>query len=132
MSETDLIQACFNWVTLAYTASQWWITVTTALVVGTYIGARHIPDWLFGLITVLYLCTAISVMFEMWEYSELALSYGFRMTQMRIANHEFGSNTEPAFIFRFLNGWTNYAIIALGTVGAMSFSFIHWRHERAA
>ena len=132
MTEIDLIQASASWINLAYTTGQWWITVTTALVVATYLAAKHIPAWLFGLIVVLYLITAISVIFEFKVYSDLAISYGVRLSQLRAVNHELASNLEPSPILRGINGAANYIIIALGTIGAMSFSFIHWRKARSA
>jgi hypothetical protein len=132
MSEIDLNQAAIGWINLAYTSGQWWITVTTALVVATYLGAKHIPTPLFGLIVALYILTAISVLFEFKEYGDLAISYGLRMSQLRAQNHEFASNLEPSAILRWINGWTNYAIFALGTVGAIAFSFLHWRQARSA
>lgn len=132
MKEIDLIQATIGWITLSYTAGQWWITVTTALVIATYLAAKHIPAWLFVLVVFLYLLTAVSVLFEFKEYSDLAFSYGVRMTEMRIANHDLGSAAEPSAAWRAINGWANYVIIAIGTIGAISFSFIHWRRVRSA
>lgn len=132
MTEADLVQATVSLINLAYTTGQWWITVTTALVVVTYLAAKHIPAWLFAVIVTLYILTAVSVMFEFSEYSELAFSYGLRMTQTRIANHELASNTEPSAVLRQINAAMNYVIIALGTFAAIAFSFIHWRKTRAA
>jgi hypothetical protein len=130
MKEMDLIQAAIGFINLSYTAGQWWITVTTALVVATYLAAKHIPAWLFALIALLYVLTAVSVLFEFKEYSDLAVSYGVRMTQLRVLNHDMGTAVEPSAAWRFTNAWTNYFIIAIGTLVATSFSFLHWRKVR--
>jgi MFS superfamily sulfate permease-like transporter len=130
VSEIDLIQASATWATLAYTTSQWWVTVTTALVLATYFAAKHIAPWFLGVIFVLYVLTAISVIFELSEYSEVSLSYGIQMTQMRVAHHEIGTSADANFILRLINNYINYAIIAIGTFAAIAFSFIHWRKER--
>jgi hypothetical protein len=132
MKEIDLIQATIGWITLSYTAGQWWITVTTALVVATYLAAKHIPAGLFGLVVFLYLLTAVSVLFEFKEYSDLASAYGMRVTEMRIANHDPGATVAPGAVWGLINSWANYVIIAIGTFGAISFSFIHWRKARSA
>ncbi len=132
MKEADLIQAAVSWINLAYTASQWWLTVTTALVVATYLAAKHIPAWLFALVVFLYVVTAVSVLFEFKEYGDLAYSYGVRLTQLRLANHDLGSNAEPNAIWRLINAWALYVIIAVGTIVAIAFSFIHWRKARSA
>jgi hypothetical protein len=132
MTEIDLIQATTSFIGLAYTTGQWWITVTTALVVATYLAAKHIPAWLFALIALLYVLTAVSVIFEFSEYGELANSYAMRMTQLRIASHELASGAEPNAALGRMNGLLNCAIFAIGTFGAISFSFIHWRKARMA
>jgi hypothetical protein len=132
MKEVDLVQATVSWLNLAYTTSQWWITVTTALIVVTYFAAKHIPAWLFAVVVLLYLVTAVSVLFEFSEYSELSYSYGIRMTEMRIANHVPGADAEPSAILRHINGVANYVIIVAGTFLAVAFSFIHWRKTRNA
>ncbi len=41
MKEIDYVQAVATWINLSYTAGQWWITLTTALLVATYFAARH-------------------------------------------------------------------------------------------
>ncbi len=41
MTEIDPSLAVSSRVALAYTSSQWWLTVTTALVIATYLAARH-------------------------------------------------------------------------------------------
>ncbi len=132
MKEIDLVQAAIGWITLSYTAAQWWVTITTALLVATYLAAKHVPVWLFGLVAFLYVLTALSVLFEFKEYGDLAFSYGIQLTQMRLADHALGAGTEPNALLRTINAWTNYMIVAIGTVGAISFSFVHWRKARSA
>lgn len=132
MTEVDLSQISTSWAALAYTSSQWWLTVTTALIVATYLAAKHIPRWMLALIALLYILTAISVIFEVSEYSELAYSYGVRMTELRIAHHEIGAGGEPNALWRYLNNALNLSIFAIGSLGALAFSFIHWRKVRAA
>jgi hypothetical protein len=130
MTEIDLNQAITSWGALAYTSSQWWLTVTSALVVATYLAAKHIPVWLFALIALLYVLTAISVIFEVSMYGELSYSYGVKLVELRIANHEMGAS--PPDFWRHLNNFVVYAIFAIGSLGALAFSFIHWRSVRSA
>ena len=132
MTETDLNQAITAGGSLAYTSSQWWLTVTTALVVATYLAAKHIPAWLFGLIALLYVLTAMSVIFEVSTYSELSYDYGVRLIELRSANHEFGATAMPGAFWRHFNNFIVDAIFVLGSVGAIAFSFIHWRNARKA
>jgi hypothetical protein len=132
MTEADLSQISTSWAALAYTSSQWWLTVTTALIVATYLAARHIPRWLMVLIALLYIFTALSVIFEVSEYSELSYSYGMRMTELRVAHHEIGAVGEPSALWKYLNNALNLSIFAIGSLGALAFSFIHWRKERSA
>jgi len=131
MTEIDLNQAVTAWATLAYTSSQWWLTITTALVVATYVAAKHIPSWLFVLVILLYAFTAISVIFEVSQYSELSYDYGLRLTAMRLGGNEPGAAGEPGAWVRHLNLFMVYAIFVLGSVGACAFSFVHWRKARA-
>lgn len=91
-----------------------------------------IPSCLFAFVAVLYILTAISVIFEFKEYSDLAYSYGVHLSQVRAQNHELGSDVEPNAVLRLIDGSMNYAIIALGSIGAISFSFTHWRKMRNA
>src|ERR1700754_656862 len=79
MTEADLSQISSSWAALAYTSSQWWLTITTALVVATYLAAKHIPRWLMALIALLYILTAISVIFEVSNYGQISYDYGMRM-----------------------------------------------------
>jgi hypothetical protein len=132
MTEIDLIQASSIWINLAYAAGQWWITVTTAMVLAVYFAAKQIAPWFLGLIVLLYLLAATSAVFEMSVYTQLALGYGVQVTQMRIAHHELSATVEPSFALRLINGYTNYLIVAIGTFGAIGFSLIHWRKVRAA
>jgi hypothetical protein len=132
MTEIDLNQAITSWGSLAYTSSQWWLTVTTALVVATYLAAKHIPAWLFALIALLYALTALSVIFEVSIYSELSYGYGVRLMELRISNHEIGAEAQPGALWRHFNLFLNYAIFAVGSLGALSFSFVHWRKARSS
>ena len=98
MKEIDLIQAMASWINLAYTAANWWITVTTALIVATYFAAKHIPAWFFALIVLLYLLTAISVVFEVSDYSVQAYSYGVRLAELRAASHIRLNQLQPGTV----------------------------------
>ena len=132
MTEADLNQAITSWGSLAYTSSQWWLAVTTALVVATYLAAKHIPVWLFALIAALYVLTAAAVIFEVSTYSELSYDYGVRLAELRSANHEFGAGSLPDAFWRHFNNFLVDAIFVLGSLGAIAFSFIHWRKARIA
>ncbi len=132
MTEADLNQAITSWGSLAFASSQWWLTVTTALVVATYLAAKHIPLWLFALIAALYVLTAVAVIFEVATYSELSYDYGVRLAELRSANHEFGAGNLPAAFWRHFDNFLVDAIFVLGSLGAIAFSFIHWRKARIA
>ncbi|HEY2033471.1 MAG TPA: hypothetical protein VGH02_07250 [Rhizomicrobium sp.] len=129
MTEAELVQASAVWANLAYTTSQWWLTVTTALVLATYFAAKNIAPWFFALIVLLYMTTAISVIFELSEYSNLSFIYGTRIVQL--AHPELNANVIPSTFDRLVNNYANCIIIALGTFGAISFSFVHWRKARS-
>jgi hypothetical protein len=130
MKENDLIQAFASWTELAYTAGQWWITVTTALLVATYFAAKHIPPWFFALILLLYLLTALSVIFEVTEYGSMAEEYGTRLVQFRAANHIPQADIQPFVNFGIVNSLIVYATFVLGSFSAAAYSFAHWRKVR--
>lgn len=132
MKEIDLVQAMASWINLAYTAGQWWITVTTALVVATYFAAKHIPAWFFALVVLLYILTSVSIMYEVSAYTTLAFNYGTRLAEFRAQTHVRSTEFEPGSVVAFFNGWINYVVFALGSVSAVSYSYIHWRSERSA
>jgi len=130
MHEIDLIQAVSIWVNLSYTAAQWWITVTTALVIATYFAARHIPPWFFVLVVLLYILTAASGAFESAWYASYATSYGVQLTQVRVAAHDVKTDIDPNFTLALVDRYANYAVFAVGTFCAVGFSFLHWRFVR--
>lgn len=130
MHEIDLIQAVSIWINLAYAASQWWITVTTALVVGTYFAAKHIPPWLFGFIVLLYLLTAASAALEVAWYGDLSQSYSQHLAEVRAANHDIKVDLEPGGSLGIVNAFINYGVLVFGTLVAIAFSFFHWRTAR--
>jgi len=130
MTEIDMIQANATWINLAYTAGEWWITITTALVVGTYFAARQIPRWLLAVILLLYFLTAFSVVFEVAEYVGMADEYGMRLAALRAANHIANADFEPIPHFGTFNNLSLYAVIVLGSLSAAGYSFVHWRNAR--
>lgn len=130
MSEAELAQSAVAFINLAYTSSQWWLTVTTALIVATYFAAKQIPPWLFALVISLYALTAISVIFEVSEYTQASYSYGARLLDLQLAQHVLGVDGEPPLIIRMINGYLNYAIFAIGSFCAAAFSFRHWKKTR--
>lgn len=130
MKEIDYVQAVATWINLSYTAGQWWITLTTALLVATYFAARHIPPWFFALILLLYLLTAVSVISEFAQYSGLSRSYGNRLAELLAASHVSGAKIDPYANFASVNTILNYTVFILGSISAAIFSFIHWRNAR--
>jgi hypothetical protein len=130
MSEADIFQAYYNAIGLSYTAVQWWVTVSTALVVATYFAAKHIPHWLFGLIILLYLMTATSSIYEERLYTGIAELYGTRLAAAWAANHIVppGANA----LLGAINSVANVSVFVLGTAAAISFSFVTWRSARQA
>lgn len=132
MHEIDLIQAVSVWINLSYTAAQWWITVTTALVVATYFAAKHIPPWLFGLVVLLYLLTSASAVLEVAWYGDISQSYAQRLAEVRSANHDIKVDLEPGGMLGIVNSLINYGVFVFGTLAAAAFSFVHWRAARKA
>ena len=131
MKEVDFVQAVALWINLSYTAGQWWITVTTALLVATYFAAKHIPAWFFGVILLLYLLTAFSVVTEFAQYSSQAEAYGARLIDFRAANHVSHAPVEPYLHFGTINTLVNFAVFILGSLSAATYSFVHWRSVQA-
>jgi hypothetical protein len=131
MSEAELFQAYYNSIGMAYTSSQWWITVSTALIVATYFAAKHIPHWLFGVIILLYLLSATSAIIETSSYSGIATLYGVRLSQTWSA-----SQTASPFVGGRVGGAINTAanisVLVLGTLAAVAYSFVTWRAARTA
>ncbi|MEI9886201.1 MAG: hypothetical protein WDN08_06805 [Rhizomicrobium sp.] len=132
MKEIDIIQAFASCITLSYTAGQWWITVTTALLVATYFAAKHIRPWFFAAILLLYLFTCLSVVLEEMQYNGLAQDYGVQLVAFRIANHIPDPNIEPFPNYGVFVAFINYAVFILGSFGAATYSFLHWRGARKA
>ena len=130
MQEIDLIQAVASWIGLSYTAAQWWLTVTTALVVATYLAAKHIPPWFFSVIILLYVITSASAIFEVTVYGDLAESYGRRLADVRSGSDQAKVAIEPGSALANVNSLLNYAVFVLGTLSAATYSFVHWRSVR--
>ena len=128
MSEIDLIQAYYGAVNLAYTATTWWLTVSTALVVATYFAGKHIPSWLIAIILALYAVTAGSVFFELKGYSNMAVDYAVRISELPGAHH--GVSDELSLGSGMLNSVANYGVVILGSIAAVAFSFVTWRGAR--
>jgi len=130
MNEIDLIQAFNSAINMGYLAGQWWMAVSTALVLATYFAARHIPPWFFAMIIVLYLLTAMSAVFEVIDYSTMAENYGARLQEFRATHHIPFANRNLAAL-GYINSAVNYAVFLLGTVSASVYSWITWREARA-
>jgi hypothetical protein len=128
MSEAEMMQAYYNAISLAYTTAQWWVTVSTALVVATYFAAKHIPHWLFGVIILLYVLSATSSITEQNWYAGIALLYGTRLNAVWAANHV--TSPIPGSIGGFINTAANIGVFVFGTIAAVAFSFVTWRHAR--
>lgn len=129
MKEIDLVQAVAAWINLSYVAGQWWITITTALLIATYFAARHIPSWLFAVIVLLYILTVLSVVSEYAQYAGQAKIYAVRLAEFRAANH-LPSQVEPYWNFSTINTWNIYAVFILGSFSAAIYSFALWRNAR--
>jgi hypothetical protein len=130
MKEIDLVQAIATWINLSYTAGQWWITVTTGMLVATYFAAKYIPAWFFVIILLLYLLTAASVISEFTQYTQLSQSYGVRLTELRAAGHVSRPEIDPYANFASINVLVNYAVFVFGSLSAAIYSFLHWRNAR--
>jgi hypothetical protein len=128
MNESELVQAYYGAINLAYTTSTWWVTASTALVVATYFAAKHIPTWLIVVILVLYITTAASVLYELHGYNDMATDYGQRLALMRGANKVLGPAAASGG--SLLNAVALYAVIVLGSIAAAAFSFVTWRGAR--
>ncbi|MGH6908660.1 MAG: hypothetical protein ACREEG_00610 [Phenylobacterium sp.] len=130
MQEIDLIQAVTSWIGLSYTAAQWWLTATTALVVATYLAAKHIKPWFFSIVILLYVTTSVSAIFEVTVYADMAEAYGRRLTEVRALGHTPRVEVEPGSFPTNINSILNYVVFVLGTFSAATYSFIHWRSVR--
>ena len=128
MSEIDLIQAYYGAINLCYTATTWWLTVSTALVVATYFAGKHIPAWLTAVILVLYAVTAGSVIFELRAYSGMAADYAVRIAELPGIHH--GAGDEMSATGGVMNFIANYGVILLGSISAAPFSLLTWRNAR--
>ena len=131
MSEIDLIQAYFASINLSYVAGQWWIEISTALVVATYFAAKHIPRWLFAMVIALYFLSSFSAIWEVTVYSGMADQYFGRLADFRATKHiqqfvPIGGNSIGS-----INGSINYAVFILGTLSASAYAFVTWRRERS-
>lgn len=131
MNEIDLIQANYGAINLAYTTSTWWLTISTALVVATYFAGKHIPRWLFVIALVLYAITAISVLWELNLYSNLAISYSSQLVALD-ASKGLPSRFEVGWNGGIVNSVANYAVVFLGSLAAAAYSFVVWRAARHA
>jgi len=127
MKEIDFIQAYYGAISLAYTASTWWLTVSTALVVATYFAAKHIPGWLFATTIALYALTAISAIYELIGYSNMAENYGVHLAALQAPAQSAISQGGG-----FINATINYAVLVLGSVSAAAFAYVTWRGARKA
>ena len=129
MTESESMNAMTQAIQLAYTTGQWWLTITTALVVGVFFASKLIPRWLFVLILILYGLTVYSIMVESAGYYELAADYGDSLHVLRAARHA------PAFgvldpVTGFLNSIANYLVFACGSVGAVAYCITIWRRAK--
>ena len=130
MQEIDLVQASISWINLSYTAAQWWLAVTTALIVATYFAGKSIPPWFFCIIVLLYILTSMSAVFEVTVYSSMAGAYGRRLADLRAASHAARVEVEPGSGIGDINGYVNDAVFILGTFSAVTYSFLQWRSAR--
>jgi len=128
MNEIDLIQAYYGAINLAYTASTWWLTLSTALVVATYFAGKHIPPWLMVVILLLYATEAFSVIYEVSGYSNLSLDYAQRLAHLRGASQVMSNDIANGN--GLLNSIANWAVIAFGSLAAAAFSVATWRGAR--
>jgi hypothetical protein len=128
MSEIDLIQAYYGAVNLCYTTTTWWLTVSTALVVATYFAGKHIPAWLIAIVLALYAVNAGSVYFELTGYSNMAVDYAVRISELPGTHH--GVSDEIGLRSGLLNSVANYGVVILGSIAAAAFSFVTWRNAR--
>jgi hypothetical protein len=127
MSEIDLINAVNSYINLAYTTSQWWITVTFALIVSTHFAAKHIATPLFAAIIVLYLLSATSVIYELTVYTSEANYLAVRLAEYRASHQVPDIHVGAPNMLGILNGFTTYGIFIVGTISAMAYSFVSWR-----
>ena len=127
MKEIDVVQAYYDAINLAYTASTWWLTISTALVVATYFAAKHIPGWLFAISLVLYALTAASAIFEIRGYSALGEHYAAGIAATFPA---WQGSSAQTYIAAEVNSAVNYAFFVLATISAAAYSFVTWRGAR--
>ena len=131
MTEAELMTATSQAVQLSYLAGQWWLTITTALVVGIFFAGKLVPRWLFILILALYALTVFSIIVESIGYNYLADHYGTLLAGMRDAKSvapPMLSALDP--VVALLNIAANYLIFIFGSLGAVAYCITIWRIAR--
>lgn len=131
MTEIDLVQAHYGAINLAYTTSTWWLTISTALVVASYFAGKHIPKWLIAVALLLYAITAVSVLWELNLYSNLAQTYANQLQALDVSRGR-PDRFAVAWNGALVNSVANYAVVFLGSVAAAAYSFVVWRTARHA
>ena len=128
MTEAELMTATSQAIQLSYLAGQWWLTMTTALVVGVFFAGKLVPRWLFVLILALYALTVFSIIVESIGYANLAGHYGTLLGGMRdsksVAPPLFGA-LDP--VVALINVAANYLIYTFGSLGAVAYCITIWR-----
>ncbi len=128
MTESELMSAASQAVQLGYLPGQWWVTMTTAFVVGIFFAGKLIPRWLFVLIVALYVLTVISILIESLVFGEMASDYMATLQAMRHARNASVGMPNPTL--GMLDAIVTYLVFTGGSIGAIAYCTAIWRKER--
>ena len=128
MSEAELANALAQSITLTFSATTWWFSATSALVLASFLGARHIPLWLFLVVMALYAIVIVLTFYQLAAYWQTAAYYFGRLKSWR-AEHGVAQQPDPV-LSQPLAAGLSVAVLVLGCVGAIAFSVLTWRAAR--
>jgi hypothetical protein len=131
MSEAELMTAMTQAIQLGYSAGQWWVTITTALLVGVHFAGKLIPRWLFAVILVLYALNVLGVIVESISYNDLSSDYGTKLVDLRLAHHAAPPHlgTENPVV-GYIDTLAFYLIYVVGGLSAVAYCITVWRKAR--
>lgn len=129
MTEYELSYLATETTNLAYRNIEYWIGLTTALIVVSYLAAGRLPLGLFILMLVLYANMASGVTLEFAGYSASIVELQERLNDAR-AKDGLAPITQfsSGFMAAVLNG-SNFVTLVLGSIGAIWYSIVTWREN---
>ena len=130
MNEAELTNSFTQMCQLGYSAGQWWVTSSTALIIASYLAAKYIPTWLLVLIFVVYGFSAASAVLEFAYYSEMAGYFVARLQDFRASSNIAQPTLNTEIWMGLIDMPVLFLTFFLGSVGTIVFSLTHWRRVR--